>query len=129
MERLPAMEIAPFNAPRDELFVPAKRQLLARLKLCFLKRYDRLIASYHELSTRQDLSRAEIEAWRAKRRREFRQVAGVEIEQRDALAAGLKQIAETGNGSVECLLAALAADYTKGSSLALGGSGASGGRG
>ena len=75
------------------------------------------------LATRDDLSEAQIETGVERRRSEYQRATGVEIEQRDSLSVGLEHIAETGDGSVEGLIAALQQDYANGLSLALGGSG------
>ena len=106
----------------DASFEQRKRRADARLKLAFLKRYDPIVASYHGLATRDDLSAAQIENWRERRRSEYQRATGVAIEQRDSLSAGLARIAETGEGSVAELIAALQQDYAKGLSSALGGS-------
>ena len=97
----------------DEVFQRRRRQAVARLELALLKRHDRIVESYHGLKTRTDLSPDQIEAWRQQRRSEYRRVAGVSIEQRDALVAGLEHIAETGEASVEELQEKLRQDYAK----------------
>jgi len=107
----------------DEPFQRRKRQADARLKLAFLKRHDRIVESYRRLATRDDLSEAQIESWRQRRRSEYQRATGVAIELGDSLSAGLEHIAETGDGSVGELIVALQQDYAKGLSLALGGSG------
>ena len=104
----------------DEAFERRKRQAEAGLKLAFLNRHDPLVEDYERLGTRQDLTRAEIDAWLETRRQAYRRATGVEIEQRDILAAGLRQIAETGDHSVDELIADLRRNYVNGCS-SLGG--------
>ena len=98
----------------DQAFERRRRQADARLKLALLSRHDRIVASYNGLDERQDLSPAQIEAWRETRRDEYRRATGVEIEQRDALESGLRQSAETGNRSVEEIIASLRRNYANG---------------
>jgi len=98
----------------DEAFERRKRQADARLKLALLSRHDRIVASFDRMESRQDLSPAQIEDWRETRRDEYRRATGVEIEQRDALKAALRQSAETGSQSVEEIVASLRRTYAKG---------------
>jgi len=95
----------------DEGFERRKRMAEAKLRLAFLKRYDRVIESYRQLAGRQDLPSVEIAAWRERRRREYRQATGVEIEQRDALEAGLQEIARSGAKAVSAVVEELRWDY------------------
>ena len=92
-----------------------RRQAEAKLKLAFLSRHDSLIRSYHRLAERTDLTAEEIERWRQRRRAEYLRCAGVEIEQRDALFARLREVAATGERSVQQVLAELR-DQRNGSS-------------
>jgi hypothetical protein len=98
----------------DEAFERRKCQANARLTLALLSRHDRIVASFDRLETRQDLSPAQIDAWREARRDEYRRATGVEIEQRDALKAALRQSAETGSQSVEEIVGSLRRSYAKG---------------
>lgn len=110
------------RATADEGFERRKRQAEARLKLAFLKRHDRIVESYERLTTRADLSEAQIDAWRERRRAEYRRATGVEIEQRDALNTRLRHIAETGDQSVDDAIDELRLSYAKRLSSSLGGS-------
>ena len=110
----------------DAAFERRKRQADARLTLALLKRHDRIVESYNQLNGRHDLSPAEIDAWRERRRSEYRRATGVEIEQRGALRSMLQQSLETGNRSVAEVIEGLRQDYAKGVSLAESGSGRAG---
>jgi len=94
-----------------------KRAADARLKLAFLPRYDALIRSYERLPERADLSNGEIVSWQQRRRREYAEATGVEIEQRDALRARLADVAETGCMTVEDIVAQLQTDFRNGSGV------------
>ena len=93
-----------------------RRRFAAQLKLSFLPRFDRLIESYHELPERTDLSQRMIAYWRDRRRQEYRHVTGVEIEQRDLLREKLADVAETGDRTIEEIIAEVRGAYRNGSS-------------
>jgi hypothetical protein len=98
----------------DEASEREKRRAQAKLELAFLRQNDRIAESYENLATRTDLSAAQIQGWREIRRIEYRRATGVEIEQRSALKAGLRHLAETGEITVEELIKRLRQDYANG---------------
>jgi hypothetical protein len=107
----------------DEAFERRKRRADTRLKLALLKHYDQIVESYNQLSAREDLSPAEIDSWRERRRSEYRRATGVEIEQRDALKLSLQRSVEIGDRSVDEVIDELRQGYSKGLSLVESGSG------
>lgn len=82
--------------------------------MAFLKRFDELVESYERLPSRTDLTRGEIEYWRNRRRAEYVQCTGVEIEQRDLLKQELRRVMETGEQTVEQVISEIRSAYAKG---------------
>ena len=100
----------------DGGFERRNRQAEAQLTLAFVKRHDRIVEGYHQLTGRQDLSRADIDAWRERRRGEYRRATGVEIEQRDELKQNLQRVIATGDRSVAEVVDELRTRYANGGS-------------
>lgn len=113
VERWTRSVTSPASQPPDALERQCRRAE-AQFKLTFLKRFDELVESYERLPSRTDLSRGEIEYWRGRRRAEYLQCVGVEIEQRDLLRQKLRQVIETGEQTVEDMIDEIRGSYRKG---------------
>jgi hypothetical protein len=106
----------------DENFERRRRKAEAKLNLAFLSRYDSVVDGYERLGGRTDLSAAEVDRWRDRRRRDYRAATGVEIEQRECLKARLQEIVRTGERSVSEVIEELRLDYVNGMSSSGGSS-------
>lgn len=106
----------------DDLLERRQRQLLARLRLDLMKRFEGLVSKLEQLPERTDLTAERSEFWQRTWRVQYEQAIGVAMEQRDLLQSRLQQVAEDGSETVEDIIADVRRNHRKRFSGGSGGS-------